>query len=100
MDFSLPDKNLRRIASDPSFTGGYADGVAELFRQTLQIVAAVPDESDLREFHCLKYANLRGRGLRRTIALTDGAYIAVRIENGKSRPEMIVEQIVCNGRKK
>lgn len=100
MDFSLSDETLRRIASDPSFTGGYAGGVADLFRQTLQIVAAVPDESDLREFRCLKYSNLRGRGSRRKIALTEGAYLTVRIENGKPRPEMIVEQIVCNGRKK
>lgn len=100
MDFSIPNDQLRRLASDPSFSDGYAEDIVEMYRQTLQIIAAVPDESNLSVFHCLRYAKVRGRGSRRTIALTDGASLAVRIENRRPHPEMVVERIVINGRKK
>ena len=100
MDFNIPNEDLARLASDPSYTGGFARETAELYRQTLQIVAAVPNESALKEFRCLRYTTLRGRGSRRRIALTNNASLIVRIENGAGDPRVVVERIDQNGRVK
>lgn len=98
MDFQIPDTDLKRLASDRAFEGAYPARVVEMFRQTLQIVAAVDDESVLANFQCLKYRKIRGRGTRRLLALTKDADLVVRVKNGKSKPEMIVERINCNGK--
>ena len=100
MKFDISSEKLARLASDPSYSGGYSTDVVDMFRQTLQIVAAVPDESAIREFQCLRYSKLRRRGSRRRIALTNGASLVVRIQNGKKDSKVIVERIDQNGRKK
>ena len=100
MDVNIPDEELERLTSDQSFTGGYSEHVVDMFRQTLQIVAAVPDESVLDEFECLRYRKMRGRGSRRRLALTEDTDLVVKIQNGRSKPKVIVERISHNGRKK
>ena len=100
MDVSIPNEALKQIASDPRITGGYAEQVVSMFRQTLQIVAAATDESVLAHFKCLRYRKEPGRGLRRKLALTEDADLVVRIHNGRSKPKMIVEKISCDGRKR
>jgi hypothetical protein len=98
MDFQIPDTDLRRLASDGGFVGPYPARVAEMYRQTLQIVAAADDESVLANFKCLRYRKFPRRGTRRLLALTKDADLVVRVINGKSKPEMIVERINCNGK--
>lgn len=98
MDFQIPDTALKRLASNSAFVGAYPARVAEMFRQTLQIVAAVDDESVLGNFKCLRYRKVPGRGMRRLLALTKDADLVVRVKNGNSKPEMIVERINCNGK--
>lgn len=100
MDIKIPDKELERLACDASYKGGYPERIVAMFRQTLQIVAAVSDESVLAQFKCLCLKKTRPRGVHRTLALTEDADLVVRIQNGKPRPEMIVERIRCNGRNK
>jgi hypothetical protein len=96
MDFQIPDTVLKRLASDSAFVGVYPVRVIEMFRQTLQIVAAVEDESVLANFRCLKYRKVRG--MRRLLALTKDADLVVRVKNGNPKTEMIVERINCNGK--
>jgi len=98
MDFQIPDTDLKRLASDNAFVGAYPARVVEMFRQTLQIVAAVDDESVLANFKCLRYRKVPGRGMRCLLALTKDADLVLRVKNGNSKPEMIVERINCNGK--
>jgi len=100
MDFKIQDAELERLASDRAFAGRFSARVAEMFRQTLQIVAAVEDESVLSHFKCLKYRKIQGGNPRRLLALTDDADLVVRVQDGKARPKMIVERINCNGKKR
>lgn len=99
MEFNIPDEELRRLASDASFTGGYSKAIVEMFRQTLQILDAAPNESVLPELKCLKYRKMRGRGSRRRLALTKEADLIVRFQNRKPKSVVVVEEICCNGRK-
>jgi hypothetical protein len=99
MEFTIADQRLKRIASDTGFSGDYPQQVASMFRQTLQIVAAAPDESDLAHFKCLGYRTVPGRGSRRRLALTKTADLVVSIRNGRKKSRMIVEQITLQGRK-
>ena len=98
MDFNIPDKELDRIASDASFTGRYSKAIVAAYRQTLQILDAVPDESVLSEFKCLNYRKVRGPGFRRKLALTEEAELLVRVQGGKSRPTLVIEGICRNRR--
>lgn len=96
MEISIPDENLRRIASDPSFSGGYGKAIVKIYRQTLQILCAVPDETILAKFSCLDCR--KGRGHRRKLAITEDVDLIVRIQKKTSRSMAIVEEIRCNGR--
>jgi len=100
MDLRIQDEELRRIASETSFTGELSGNLADMFRQTLQIVAAVSDESVLSRFKCLKYRVIRGPGSRRRLALSGDADLEVRIQNGNREPKMIVERIIRSERRK
>jgi hypothetical protein len=100
MDLRIQDEELRRIASEASFKGELSGNLAAMFRQTLQIVAAVSDESVLSRFKCLKYRTIRGPGSRRRLALTEDADLVIRIQNGKQKPKMIVERIIRSERRK
>lgn len=100
MDFNIPDKELARLACDPNFTGGHSGRLVKMFRQTLQIVAAVPDESSLEAFKCLDYRKFTGRKAIRRLALTEDAYLVVRMKTGSQKPMMIIEEIHKNGRKR
>jgi len=99
MDFDIPNDDLARLASDPSYRGGFSDDVVDLYRQTLQIVAAVPSESALEAFRCLKYSAVPGQKALRKIALTNVASLIVRIQNGKRDPKLIIERIDREGKK-
>lgn len=99
MEFSIPDKVLARLAHDRTFTGGHPGRLVEMYRQTLQIVAAVPDESALAAFQCLAYRKVKGRSSARRLALTSDADLLVQIDGGKEKPSMIIERILQNGKK-
>jgi len=100
MDFDIPNDDLARLASDPSYTGGFSGDVVDLYRQTLQIVAAVPSESALEGFMCLKYSAVPGQKTLRKIALSNVASLIVRMQNGRRDPKMIIERIDQKGNKK
>lgn len=93
MDLDIPDEDLRRLATDETASGSYPPRVAALYRQTLQIVAAAPDEAALAGFRCLNYRKAGGRGARRVLSLTEDAELVVSVRNGRANPTVVVEKI-------
>jgi len=101
MDFNIPDKQLKKMSLDGSYVGQYSSTIADRFRQALQILDAVSEESVLAKIQSLKYKKIPGRGLRRRIALTDEIDLIVSIRNGNSEQSVTIEKIARNvkGRK-
>lgn len=62
MDHRFDDKNLARMAADPSVTGGFDQSVARSFRKLMSFIRAARDERDFYSMKSLHYEKMRERG--------------------------------------
>lgn len=69
MDFEFEDDDLRRMYTEPKFTGGYGQAIVKAFRKRIQLIRAALDERDLYALKSLHFEKLEGRGSQRSLRL-------------------------------
>lgn len=60
MDVHFSDNDLERLASDPDFSGGYAQEAVRGFRKVINLIRAATDELDLYAMKSLRFEKLKG----------------------------------------
>lgn len=60
MDIAYADERLRRLAEDPTETGGYDAGVVKAYRRRVQYIRAATDERAFYAMKSLHYEKLKG----------------------------------------
>ena len=69
MDFEFKDDDLKRMYTEPKFTGGYAQAVVKAFRKRMQLIRAAVDERDFYALKSLHFEKLEGRDNQRSMRL-------------------------------
>ena len=90
MEVKFKDKDLDRLESDASFSGGRADPVVSAFRKRMQMIRSAPDE---RVFYALKYLHFEKLkstgGDQYSMRLNDQWRLIVEFE-GKGQDKIVV----------
>ncbi len=60
MDLEFDDENLRQLATDANYLGGYSPAVVKSFRKKIQIIKSAIDERDLYAMRSLNFKELKG----------------------------------------
>ncbi len=60
MEIEFEDDELRRLARDTHFTGGYDRAIVRAFRMRIQFIEAAPDERVFRDMRSLNFEKLVG----------------------------------------
>src|SRR5262249_29098643 len=61
MDVKFADEDLRRLATDPDYQGGYSTEGIRSYRQKVQFLKDAPDERTIRNWRSLNYERLKGK---------------------------------------
>ena len=88
MDVAFEDDSLKRLETDPGFTGGHDAAIVKAFRKRMQMIRAAIDERDFYALKSLHYEKLKGdRDGQSSMRLNDQWRLLLRIqqvENGKT----------------
>jgi len=94
MEIEYGDDDLRRLAVDPAFDGGYPPTVVKVYRKRIQMIKSAPDERDFYAFKGLHYEKLKGaRAHQRSMKLNDQWRLILEVVEGKSGKSVRVAAI-------
>lgn len=89
MEVQYDDSELKKIATDPRATGGFAPAVVKAFRRRIQQIEAALDERDFYALKSLHYEKLKGKRKHyRSMRLNKQMRLILAIE--ESTPKNIV----------
>jgi len=60
METEFADESLRRLESEPTFTGGFGPEIVKAFRKRMQMIRAARDERDFYAMKSLHFEKLKG----------------------------------------
>jgi HTH-type transcriptional regulator / antitoxin HigA len=61
MDVSFADESLDRLETDPTYSGGFGDGIVKAYRKRMQQIRAATDERTFYAHRALHFEKLQGQ---------------------------------------
>ena len=89
MEVTFKTRDLERLWTDPSFTGGLHPTVVRFYRMRIQFLSRAADERDIRSMKSLRFEKLKGkRQHQRSIRINDQMRIVFEVQ-GKGQDKRI-----------
>jgi len=91
VDVRYADETLDRLETDPSFMGGFGQGVVKAFRRRMQQIRAALDERAFYALKSLHFEKLHGREGQHSMRLNDQWRLVIEFEGtAPERPVVVV----------
>jgi proteic killer suppression protein len=88
MNVAFEDADLARMASDPTFTGGWQPGVAKAFRKWMRYIKNALDERDFYAMKSMHFEKMRSNEIQNSIRINDQYRLIVELR-GKGREKVV-----------
>jgi toxin HigB-1 len=94
MRYDIADKDLKRLYTDPGFTGGFPPEVVCQFRKRMQQIINAQDVRDLYQLTSLHFEKLKGkRKHQHSMRLNDQFRLVLRIRGKGEAATLVIEAI-------